>query len=328
MTPTFPIGRLFVVGIPDPQLDPASAALLRDHQVGGIILFSHNLVSPSQIRDLTREIRTAAGRPVLIAVDQEGGPVSRLPSPPFPHYPALADLGQRGVEEEVEAVAEEMATALAGLGINTNLAPVLDVVSDPATAFIGERSFGPDPGLVGRLGRAFVRGSERAGVLACVKHFPGHGATASDSHHTLPTIEAPEATLLARDVAPFRGLIERGGTLVMPAHVRYTAVDPLLPATLSERLLRGWLRNTLRHDAVVISDDMEMRAITDHFQPTDVVRRYWAAGGDLVLVGHDQGYAATLMTAAQAAIAHDELDPALLEESLQRVDALYRSAFT
>jgi len=327
MTPAFPIGRLFVVGIPGTRLDATSAALLRDRQVGGIILFAHNLVAPSQIRDLTREIRAAAGRPVLIAADQEGGPVSRLPSPAFPDYPAHGDLGGRGVEEEVEAVAEEMATALAGLGINTNLAPVLDVVADPVTAFIGKRSFGADPALVGRLGRAFVRGCERAGVLACVKHFPGHGATGGDSHHTLPTIEATEATLMARDVAPFRALIERGGTLVMPAHVRYTAVDPLLPATLSERLLRGWLRHALRYDGVVISDDMEMRAITDHFQPSDIVRRYWAAGGDLLLIGHDQGYAETLMTAAESAIAHDELDPALLEESLQRVDALYRSAF-
>ncbi|HEX9594071.1 MAG TPA: beta-N-acetylhexosaminidase [bacterium] len=328
MSATFPIGRLFVIGVPGTALDAESRALLRDQQVGGVILFAHNLASPDQVRDLTREIHTAASRPVLIAVDQEGGPVSRLPSPPYPRYPAPAELGGRAVEEEVEAVAAEMATVLAGLGINTNLAPVLDVVDDPHTAFIAARSFGRDPDLVTRLGRAFVRGCERAGVLPCVKHFPGHGATRDDSHQTLPTITAPEATLRARDLAPFHTLIERGGTLVMPAHVRYSALDPILPATLSERILRGWLRDELGFAGVVISDDMEMRAITDHFRPADIVRRYWSAGGDLVLVGHDQRYARTLLAAAEDAIADDDLDMALLEESLQRVEALQRSVLS
>jgi beta-N-acetylhexosaminidase len=325
MSATFPIGRLFVIGVPGTELDAESQALLRDEHVGGVILFAHNLATPDQARDLTRQIRVAAGGPVLIAVDQEGGPVSRLPSPPYPRYPAPADLGGRAVEEEVEEVSAEMATALAGLGVNTNLAPVLDVVEDPHTAFIAARSFGRDPDLVTRLGRAFVRGCERAGILPCVKHFPGHGATSDDSHQTLPTISAPKATLQARDLAPFRALIERGGTLVMPAHVRYSALDPILPATLSERILRGCLRAELGFQGVVISDDMEMRAITDHFRPADIVRRYWAAGGDLVLVGHDQRYARALMTAAADAIGDDDLDVALLEESLQRIDALQRS---
>ncbi|MGD2063978.1 MAG: beta-N-acetylhexosaminidase [Nitrospirota bacterium] len=328
MSATFPIGRLFLVGVPGTALDSESRALLQDEEVGGVILFAHNLVAPDQVRDLTREIRVTAGRPVMIAVDQEGGPVSRLPSPPYPRYPAPAELGGRGVEEEVEAVASEMATALAGLGIDTNLAPVLDVVDDPHSAFIADRSFGGDPERVTRLGRAFVRGCERAGVLPCVKHFPGHGSTVDDSHQTLPRVDAAEATLQARDLAPFRALIERGGTLVMPAHVRYSALDPILPATLSERILRGWLRDELGFAGVVISDDMEMRAITDHFRPADIVRRYWSAGGDLVLVGHDQRYARALMAAAEEAIADDDLDVALLEESLQRVQALQRPTWS
>ena len=176
-----------------------------------------------------------------------------------------------------------------------------------------------------RLGRAFVRGCERAGVLPCVKHFPGHGATSDDSHQTLPMVNAPEATLRARDLEPFRSLIERGGTLVMPAHVRYPALDPILPATLSERILHGLLRAELGFDGIVISDDLEMKAITDHFRPADIVRRYWAAGGDLLLVGHDQRYARALMAAATDALASDDLDVALLEESLQRVDTIQRS---
>jgi len=226
------------------------------------------------------------------------------------------------VEAEVEAVAEEVATTLAGLGINTNLAPVLDVVDDPATSAIHDRSFGRDPQTVARLGAAWVRGSERGGVASCVKHFPGHGATRDDSHISLAVVEDAEATVVARDRAPFAALIERGVPMVMTAHVRYPAVDPLLPATLSERILRGWLRDELGFTGVVVSDDLEMAAIRRHFSPEAVARRFWAAGGDLLLVGEDQGYAARLETAATAAVGDGGLAPALLEESLARVETL------
>ncbi len=319
----FPIRRLFVVGLPGLRLDEASRPWVRE--AAGVILFRRNLGTPAQIRALTRDLREAAGRPLLIAVDQEGGRVRRLPSPPYPAYPAARELAARGVEEEVEAVAEEVATTLAGLGINTNLSPVLDVVDDPATSAIHDRSFGRDPQTVARLGAAWVRGSERGGVLSCIKHFPGHGATREDSHISLAVVKDAEATVVARDRFPFAALVERSIPMVMTAHVRYPAIDPLLPATLSERILRGWLRDELGFTGVVVSDDLEMAAIHRHFSPEAVVRRFWAAGGDLLLVGEDHGYATRLEAAARAAIADGSLDPALLEESLTRVEHLTRS---
>jgi len=320
MAVPFPIRRLFVIGLPGLRLDEASRPWVRE--AAGIILFRRNLGTPAQIRALTRDLREAADRPLLIAVDQEGGRVRRLPSPPYPDYPAALELATRGVEEEIEAVAEEVATTLAGLGINANLAPVLDVVEDPATSAIHDRSFGSDPQTVARLGAAWVRGSERGGILSCIKHFPGHGATRDDSHISLAVVEDAEATVIARDRAPFAALIERSIPMVMTAHVRYPTIDPLLPATLSERILRGWLREELGYTGVVVSDDLEMAAIRRHFSPEAVVRRFWAAGGDLLLVGEDQKYAARLEAAAQVAIVDGSLAPALLEESLARVDRL------
>ncbi len=315
-----PIRRLFLVGLPGLRLDDTSRPWVRE--AAGVILFRRNLGTPAQIRALTRELREERGNDLIVAVDQEGGRVCRLPSPPYPAYPSAGELAARGIAEEVEAVAEEVAITLAGLGINTNLAPVLDVVEDPVHSAIRDRSFGADPQVVAHLGAAWMRGSERGGVLSCLKHFPGHGDTGDDSHVTLPAVEAVEATLVARDRAPFAALMERDPAMVMTAHVRYPAVDPLLPATLSERILHGWLREELGFTGVVVSDDLEMAAITRHFSPKAIVRRFWAAGGDLLLVGEDQGYAARLESAATEALADGSLDPALLEESLARVERL------
>jgi len=320
MAVPLPIRRLFVVGIPGLRLDEASRPWVAE--AAGVILFRRNLGTPAQIRALTRDLRAAAGHKLLIAVDQEGGRVRRLPSPPYPAYPAAGELAARGIEAEVEAVAEEVATTLAGLGINTNLAPVLDVVDDPATSVIRDRSFGRDPATVARLGAAWVRGSERGGVVSCLKHFPGHGATRDDSHLSLAVVKDAEATVIARDRAPFAALIDRSIPMVMTAHVRYPAVDPLLPATLSARIVRGWLRDELGFTGVVVSDDLEMAAIARYFSPEAVVRRFWAAGGDLLLVGEDQHYAARLAEAACAALDDGGLPPARVEESLARVARL------
>jgi beta-N-acetylhexosaminidase len=286
--------RLFMVGLPGPRLDPVARELVRDLKVGGIILFARNIETPAQVwqftRDLQREALAAGGPPLLIAVDQEGGPVQRLRAP-FTLIPPARELGERSSPAQVAELSRKVARELALVGINVNLAPVLDVPRGPDCP-LWDRCYATDAARVAAFGAAAVQGYLEGGVLPVAKHFPGLGDTVADSHQVLPRAQDAGADR-ENDLLPFRAALAAGVPLVMTAHVLVPAWDKR-PATLSPVALQQILRQKLGFEGVIITDDLEMGGITSQLSPEQGAREALAAGADLLLICNDwQGVAAT-----------------------------------
>ncbi|MBZ9713573.1 beta-N-acetylhexosaminidase [Deinococcus multiflagellatus] len=312
--------RTLIVDLPGAALTAAQAHWLRALNPGGVCLFARNITTPEATARLVADIRSALERDVLIATDQEGGAVLRRldgPQPPTPQ--GLGVLGDEQAAFEAGALA---ARGLLELGINWNYAPSLDVNVDPLNPVIGERSFGADPALVARLGVAWARGSESAGVLSAVKHYPGHGDTRVDSHLALPVVNKTRAALEACEWVPFRAAAQAGVGSVMTAHILYPALDPERPATLSPALLAGVLRQAWGYDGVIVTDAMDMKAVADRYPHGQGAPLALAAGADAVLVcGHgDQRLHDVHAAALDAALLSGTLDPARLDEAVARLD--------
>jgi len=282
---------MIMAGVAGEDLGAAEQKLLKDYPFGGFIFFSHNLKEPKQILSLCRSLWQASGAvPPFIAIDQEGGRVHRLP-PPFTHFPPAAALGRAGDADLAYRAGMAMARELSAVGINLNFAPVLDVRSNPDNPIIGDRSLGADPGEVIRLGWEVVRGLREGGVIPCVKHFPGHGDTAEDSHLVLPVVQKSLEELKSTELPPFVHACRNQVETLMTAHVLYPALDGRYPATLSHRIVGELLRGELEYDGVVFSDDLEMKAISENDSVEEAVRLAVLAGIDVLLFGHETGSA-------------------------------------
>jgi beta-N-acetylhexosaminidase len=277
-------GDLLWVGFDGVDAPAELLERIRNRRVGGVMLFSRNIRDPGQVAALTSALRAAAppGLPLPVAVDQEGGRVQRLRAPAT-EWPPMARLGALDDEAVTCAVGRAIGTELFAVGIGCNFAPCVDVHSNPKNPVIGDRAFGGEPLLVGRHGVALARGLGEAGVLACAKHWPGHGDTLLDSHLALPRVDLPADRLRAVEVAPFAVMARAGVPLIMTAHVVYGAVDPAQPATLSPAWQRI-LRDELGFGGVVVSDDFEMKAIADHYGCAEAVVRAVLAGCDALLL--------------------------------------------
>jgi beta-N-acetylhexosaminidase len=279
-------GQRLIVGVPHPHVDDDTKKLVAELRPAGFCLFARNVVEPAQVRELNRELASLCdpAYPPLLTVDQEGGRVQRVRDPATV-WPAMRVVGRAG--DLTKRVARALALELRAMGFNLDFAPVCDVDSNPANPVIGDRSFGSDPAEVCRHVAAFVRGLQGEGVIACAKHFPGHGDTAQDSHLALPTVERDEPELLRTELPPFRAAIEAGVGTVMSAHVIFSAWDEELPATLSPRILPRRLRRDLGFDGVVFSDDLEMKAVHGRWSVEEQVRRLDDAGVDVLLACKD-----------------------------------------
>lgn len=277
--------RSLIVDLSGPDLQPAEARWLRQRQPGGVCLFARNFSTPQRTARLIREVRDALERDALIATDQEGGAVLRrldVPLPPTPQGLGVLDDPQAAYQ-----AGQVAARGLLELGVNWNFAPSLDVNVDPLNPVIGERSFGADPARVAVLGVAWAQGSEAAGVMSAVKHFPGHGDTRVDSHLALPVVDKPRTALEAVEWRPFREAVRAGLGSVMTAHILYTALDAEHPATVSSAVLTGLLRREWGYDGVVVTDAMDMRAVADRYPQGRGAALALQAGADAVLVcGH------------------------------------------
>ena len=284
MTSLWQPGQLLFAGFQGTELPRETAELLAQGRLGGVILFSRNIGDPAQVRALTTALHAAAppDAPVLLAIDQEGGRVQRLRAP-WTEWPPMRHLGERDDLEATAAVATAIARELADLGIGLDFAPVVDVDTNPANPVIGDRSFSRDPSRVSRHAAAFITAMQAAGVAACAKHFPGHGDTLSDSHLELPRLEHDLDRLREVELPPFRAAIAAGVASMMTAHVLFPRLDRARPATLAPDVME-LLRGELGYDGVVFSDDLEMKAVADHFQPEPLVRGCLEAGCDAVLV--------------------------------------------
>lgn len=259
-----------------------------DQGLGGVLLFGHNVGDPEQVARLSATLGSAGDRP-LVAIDEEGGDVTRLAHRTGSPYPGNAALGAVDEVPLTRRVHRAMGAELAALGINADLAPSVDVNTADDNPIIGTRAFGADPELVSRHAPAAVAGLQDAGVAACAKHFPGHGATRRDSHLELPTVDADLNVLDHRDLAPFRAAISAGVQMVMTAHVRVPAITGRAPATLSPAAIGGLLRGRLAFEGVVISDALEMRAVADSVDDLGgAAVRALNAGVDLLCLGARQ----------------------------------------
>ncbi len=281
-------GERFLVGFDGKAASADVKHLIRDLGVGGVVLFARNVDGPEQVADLVRELQGVArdsghALPLAIAVDQEGGRVQRLRAP-WTVWPPLRAVGRLGSEDHARRMGAALAAELAACGIRWNLAPVLDVDTNPKNPVIGDRSFGDDPDLVGRLGAALIEGLQGAGVAASAKHFPGHGDTSLDSHTDLPSVEHGRSRLDDVELRPFRKAVAAGVASITTAHVLYPEIDATLPATFSPRILGDILRGELGYDGVVLTDDMEMKAIAAGWRPGDAAARAAAAGCDVISV--------------------------------------------
>lgn len=285
-------------GEPQPvhELPESLARALVELQPCGVILFRENLASIEQCRQLTRQLRERLSPRLLIAVDQEGGLVTRLPrdqATSFSGNMALAACPQAQCETLARQMATAQAAELRALGINVNFAPCLDVNSNPDNPVVHVRSFGDDPELVARLGAVVTQGLQSEGVAACVKHFPGHGDTAEDSHTGLPRVDRDRDAARQVDLAPFsRVIADASPALVMTAHIQYPALDgstlpgtdTIRPATLSRQIITGLLREDMQFAGVVISDALDMDAISRIATPEDAVVECFRAGVDIALM--------------------------------------------
>ena len=289
---------------------------LLERGLGGITLFADNVRDPDQLASLTARLREAGD--LLLAIDEEGGDVTRLEASTGSSFPGSLALGVVDDTALTAEVAAAIAGQLARCGVNVNLAPVADVNTNPDNPVIGVRSFGADPELVSRHVAAFVEGTQRQGVAACAKHFPGHGDTAVDSHVGLPVVGGDlEAALL-----PFRAAIAAGAQAVMTAHLVVPALDAA-PATLSARILSRLLRDELGFVGLVLTDALEMRAISAAVGIEEGAVRALAAGADALCIGHDvHGDAVeSILEAVVAAVGEGRLARARLEEAARRVAA-------
>ena len=322
MNLTDDIGQLCMIGFEETEVTPDLRAWMQDYRPGGVILFSRNLVNPEQIAKLTNDLQALAGDvPLLIAIDQEGGRVSRLPSD-FTIFPPAATVAQSGSTELAYQAAAVTAKELRGVGINMNMAPVLDIHTNPANPIIGNRAFGTEPKRVCQMGAATISGLHDHRVLACGKHFPGHGDTSTDSHLELPTVQASRKRLEEIELQPFRYAINHGLQAMMTAHVHYPALDPMYPATLSSTILSGLLRQELGFSGVIVSDDLEMRAILDHATVGDAAIRSLQAGADMLLICKSRKLATDTFQSLRSAITSQELNPTQVEASLARIHAV------
>jgi beta-N-acetylhexosaminidase len=300
--------------------------LIRDFGVGHVILFARNVDTPEQVADLVRELQSIARdarhpEPVLVAVDQEGGRVARMREP-WTVWPSQRIVGQAGSEELARRRGAALAAELGACGIRLDLAPVVDLDTNPDSPVIGDRSFGDDPELVGRLGAALIRGLQENGVAACAKHFVGQGDTNLDPHLELPLVEHPRSRLEEREMRPFRKAVEAGVAGIMTAHVVLTDLDDRLPATLSPRVVRELVRGQMSFKGVVFSDDMEMHAVAKRWKPAESGVLAARAGCDVVEYCADHGQKVGALEGLIRAVEAEQISWPELDESCERVRRL------
>ncbi|UCG13283.1 MAG: beta-N-acetylhexosaminidase [Deltaproteobacteria bacterium] len=321
------LGELLVVGFPGQQMDTSLATHIRNLRPAGLILFKRNIVSPEQLARLTLEIQKLSlrelGRPLLLAVDQEGGTVARMP-PPFTQFPDAATLGTSGCDS-VRSNSGIIAQEMSHVGLNLNLAPVLDVNLQGSTGLMRLRAYGNDPSLVARCGVAAISATQGKKIMATAKHFPGLGRAQEDPHDDLPVVAASKEDFYRNDLLPFRAAIQAEVACVMTSHTLYPDLDPENPGSFSPAILRGLLREHLSYDGVVITDDLEMGAVAERYSPEDAAIAALKAGADLLLVCNDVEKMYRTGEAIRDGLSRGFLDSSDLVNSLLRLDILRKA---
>ena len=316
------IGQCLIGSMSGATIPVELRSLAREFDLGGVILFSRNIEAPEQVAELAAESE-ALGRatPAWVSVDQEGGRVARLKEP-FTKWPPMATLGRAGLHAEVLAgrFARALADELLAVGITLDYAPVLDIHTNPGNPVIGDRALAEGADDVARLGRVIIRALQEAGLAACGKHFPGHGDTSTDSHLELPIVEHPPDRLRAIEFEPFRAAIAEQVAFIMTAHVLVPSMDGRQPATLSPAIVQTVLREELNFNGVILSDDLEMKAVSAHYTVPDAAVQAIRAGCDAVLVCQgDVDVQARTLEAIVKAVESGTISSARIEDAFARL---------
>ncbi|MFN0061054.1 MAG: beta-N-acetylhexosaminidase [Myxococcaceae bacterium] len=312
--------RLVVVGFPSTEVDAELSSLIRVG-VGGAILFRRNIESFEQARDLCAGLKSDAARPFVLSVDQEGGRVARLRGEPFTALPSMRALAAKNDVSLAERVGRLLAYELRAVGFDWDFAPVLDVDSNPKNPVIGDRAFADTPERVSEFGIALARGLEAGGVASCGKHFPGHGDASQDSHLVLPRLPHALDRLRRVELPPFAAYAKARLASLMTAHVVFDALDPRFPATMSAPVLRI-LREELGFSGVLVSDDLEMKAVASHFPIEDAIVMGINAGIDVFLICHHADVQMRAIEALVHAVEDGRVPRARLVEAHARFSAL------
>jgi beta-N-acetylhexosaminidase len=314
------IAQVVMMGIGG--LTPSEEELaLVEQGVGGVILFERNCRNPAQIADLIGDLQEVArakglGIPLIIAIDQEHGPVTRIKEG-ITLFPSAWEMGSIGDSDLVRRWARINGRELASIGITMNLAPVADILLHSENRVIGKRSFGAGPQLVSEMVVATIEGLQGEGVVACAKHFPGHGATETDSHEALPFLERSREEMERTELIPFQGAVGANVAAIMTGHLLCPALDPDLPATLSPLIIKGLLRKELGFKGVLISDDLLMGALKQWGSVEERGVVALKAGVDCLLVG--KGTVQGLLKALTQGLETGEIPPERAEEAISRI---------
>jgi len=322
------LGGLFMVGLPGTELDDSTRDLINIYGINNFILFKRNAENPEQIRTLCHGLADACrsaglGAP-LISIDQEGGTVARLKAPYFTEFPDARVLAEsERAEELLTGYAKTCAKELLAVGINMNLAPVMDVSPAGLGLFMERRSLGGTPEQVARLGALVIMTMQENGLAACAKHFPGLGGATLDPHEVLPVVDRSLDELRSCDLPPFAAAIRAGVAGVMTSHTVYPQLDAEQPATLSPRILGGVLREELGYDGMVVTDDLEMGAIENEGTVADAVLTSFLAGADMLLICHEHSKIIAAYELLSKAVG-GEISEERVRKSLERIGAVRR----
>lgn len=323
------IGQMLLVGFQGLEAPEHILDWLREGKIGGVILFARNVDNPQQLAALCKSIHEAAKFPALIAIDQEGGMVARLHSRNgFTESPgAMALASAKNNEQQTEAVSAVLGSELRSLGINWNYAPSVDISYNAQNPTVGTRSFGNNNDIVSQMAAAAVRGFQKAKIAACAKHFPGLGDTAIDTHLELAALDTNVEYLLENDMLPYRAAIEADLATIMTTHTLFTTLDETYPATLSPHIVQRLIRKELAYEGVVVSDCMEMRAISDNYGAGESAILGMLAGLDIILMSHthsmqEEAFQAMLDAAHSGRVPLDIIDRA--NARIEQLKAQYK----
>lgn len=326
------LGQLFIIGLRGKTLTPSEAEFIVRNNIGGVILFDRNIESPQQVHELVTSVqalrhKTRDKLPLFISIDMEGGRVARLKKP-FTEWPPIGRIGALDSTSVAFKFAHSMGLELKAVGINLDFAPCVDVLTNPKNVLIGDRSLSSDPEKVAKLSSALVRGYIKSGIIACAKHFPGHGNTVIDSHDDLPVEDSDLERLRQVEMVPFKKAFRARLDMVMTAHMKFPKVDPEWPVTLSEKFLKDILRKELRYRGLVIGDDLDMKALANHYKTEEIPVRAFHAGCDLLMYCNDFEHPQIALEALTQALKDQKIQARQVDESYNRVVTLKKDVLT
>ncbi len=317
MTTAEKVGQMMIIGVQDTKINDDSLYMLHEYHIGGIILFDRNMENKQQVLQFTQKLQQNAQQklPLFIGIDEEGGKVARMQSELTPP-PSALEIGESKNYQQAQVWAEKISNELKAMGINLNFAPVADVGSDD------DRSYSTDPNEVANFVLSSAKGYENSNMLYSLKHFPGIGKGKVDTHINSYSVQASKESLYAEDILPFKSGIEKLSPdkyFIMVSHITYPAFDEHMPASLSPKIITGILRQELGYKGIVITDDLEMGAISNHYSFDEVGVKAIQAGADMVLVCHEYEHEIAVYNGILKAVQNGEISDERLNESVRRI---------